>query len=137
MMMLSGGLNDWHFRHRLAVDESLRLPAVVSRLDGLLNTATQQVHDFRHGLRSGRDGQAAWFVAARRLHGHKPSAPGAAIMHNPVTGEHMQMISPDEDDVASRRRIRRSKAKEGRHDEVVVLRFRSAQEGDETGSTVV
>ena len=55
-VLLSGGLNDWHFRHRLAAGESLRLPAVLfGRLSGSLNVATQQLHDFRRGRRPDRD----------------------------------------------------------------------------------
>jgi alpha-galactosidase len=47
-VLLSGGLNDWRFRHRLAPGESLELPTVlVGRVDGSLNTATQRLHDFR------------------------------------------------------------------------------------------
>jgi alpha-galactosidase len=55
-VLLSGGLNDWHFRHRLAAGESLRLPAVLfGRFDGSLNVATQRLHDFRRGRRPDRD----------------------------------------------------------------------------------
>jgi alpha-galactosidase len=47
-VLLSGGLNDWRFRHRLAAGESLELPMVLfGRIGGSLNTATQRLHDFR------------------------------------------------------------------------------------------
>jgi alpha-galactosidase len=47
-VLVSGGLNDWHFRHRLAPGESLELPTVLfGRISGALNTATQRLHDFR------------------------------------------------------------------------------------------
>ncbi len=55
-VLLSGGLNDWHFRHRLAPGQSLRLPEVLfGRFDGSLNAATQQLHDFRRSRRPDRD----------------------------------------------------------------------------------
>jgi alpha-galactosidase len=55
-VLLSGGLNDWHFRHRLAAGESLRLPAVLfGRINGSLNVATQLLHDFRRSRRPDRD----------------------------------------------------------------------------------
>jgi hypothetical protein len=40
-VLLSGRFNDWHFRHRLAAGESLRLPSVLfGRLYGSLDDAT-------------------------------------------------------------------------------------------------
>jgi alpha-galactosidase len=51
-LLLSGGLNDWRFRHRLAAGQSLRLPEVLfGRIDGSLNFTTQRLHDFRRARR--------------------------------------------------------------------------------------
>jgi len=55
-VLLSGGLNDWRFRHRLAAGESLRLPTVLfGRLHGPLSAATQHLHDFRRARRPDPD----------------------------------------------------------------------------------
>ncbi|MBS0527660.1 MAG: alpha-galactosidase [Proteobacteria bacterium] len=54
--LLSGGLNDWRFSHRLAAGEALRLPTVLfGRIAGPLNTATQRLHDLRRALRPDPD----------------------------------------------------------------------------------
>ncbi len=51
-LLLSGGLNDWRFRHRLTAGQSLHLPEVLfGRIDGSLNVATQRLHDFRRARR--------------------------------------------------------------------------------------
>lgn len=51
-VLLSGGLNDWHFRHRLAAGQSLRLLTVVfGRIAGQINVATQRLHDLRRARR--------------------------------------------------------------------------------------
>ena len=51
-MLLSGGLNEWRFRHGLAPGEELRLPAVIfGRTGGPLELATQHLHDFRRARR--------------------------------------------------------------------------------------
>jgi alpha-galactosidase len=55
-VLLSEGLSNWCFRHRLAAGESLRLPAVLfGRLSGSLNTATQYLHDYRRARRPDPD----------------------------------------------------------------------------------
>jgi alpha-galactosidase len=55
-VLLSGGLNDWRFRHRLAAGEQFRLPAVLfGRLHGPLSAATQRLHDFRRARRPDPD----------------------------------------------------------------------------------
>ena len=55
-VLLSGGLNDWHFRHRLTAGQSLRLPTVLfGRVAGPLNAATQRLHDFRRARRPNPD----------------------------------------------------------------------------------
>ena len=52
VLLLSGGINDWRFRHRLTAGESLRLPEVLfGRINGSLNIATQRLHDFRRARR--------------------------------------------------------------------------------------
>lgn len=51
-LLLSGGLNDWRFRHRLTAGQSLRLPEVLfGRIGGSLNIATQRLHDLRRARR--------------------------------------------------------------------------------------
>ncbi|HEY4167253.1 MAG TPA: alpha-galactosidase [Reyranella sp.] len=55
-VLLSGGLNDWHLRHRLAAGESLQLPTVLfGRIAGSLNAGTQRLHDLRRALRPNPD----------------------------------------------------------------------------------
>ena len=50
--VVSGGLNDWRFHHRLAPGGQLRLPTVLfGRFDGDLNAATQRLHDYRRARR--------------------------------------------------------------------------------------
>ncbi|MGE5149923.1 MAG: glycoside hydrolase family 36 N-terminal domain-containing protein, partial [Rhodospirillaceae bacterium] len=51
-VLLSGGLNDWRFRHRLAAGQSLQLPTVLfGRVAGPINKATQRLHDLRRARR--------------------------------------------------------------------------------------
>jgi alpha-galactosidase len=51
-VLLSGGLNDWRFRHRLTAGQSLSLPEVLfGRIEGSLNVATQGLHDLRRARR--------------------------------------------------------------------------------------
>lgn len=55
-VFLSGGLNDWRFRHRLRAGEALALPVVLfGRCRGSLNAATQRLHDYRRMQRPNRD----------------------------------------------------------------------------------
>ena len=54
--MVSGGLNNWSFRHRMGVDRHLRLPTVLfGRFDGDLNAATRRLHDWRRAHRPDPD----------------------------------------------------------------------------------
>lgn len=47
-LLLSGGLNNWRFRHRLRAGEHLELPTVLlGRFNAGLNAATQRLHDYR------------------------------------------------------------------------------------------
>ena len=53
---LSGGLNDWHFRHGLHPGTSLTLPTMLfGRFAGDLNHATQCLHDYRRRNRPDPD----------------------------------------------------------------------------------
>ncbi len=50
--VLSGGLNNWQFRHRIGPTGGLTLPAVLfGRFPGNLNAATQRLHDYRRAHR--------------------------------------------------------------------------------------
>jgi alpha-galactosidase len=54
--VLSGGLNNWRFRHRLGPGGSLALPTVLfGRFAGNLNAATQRLHDYRRARRPNPD----------------------------------------------------------------------------------
>jgi alpha-galactosidase len=54
--MVSGGLNNWSFRHRMGVTGTLRLPTVLfGRFDGDINAATRRLHDWRRAHRPDRD----------------------------------------------------------------------------------
>ena len=45
---LSGGLNNWEFRHRLSAGDSLDLPTVLfGRFDGPFGNAIRKLHDYR------------------------------------------------------------------------------------------
>jgi alpha-galactosidase len=49
---LSGGFNNWEFRHRLSTGDSLDLPTVLfGRFDGPLGNATRRLHDYRRAHR--------------------------------------------------------------------------------------
>ena len=49
---LSGGFNNWQFRHRLTAGKSLELPTVLfGRFDGPLGNATRKLHDYRRARR--------------------------------------------------------------------------------------
>lgn len=49
---LSGGFNNWQFRHRLSAGRSLELPTVLfGRFDGPLGNATRALHDYRRARR--------------------------------------------------------------------------------------
>ncbi|HEY6980433.1 alpha-galactosidase [Reyranella sp.] len=49
---LSGGFNNWQFRHRLTAGRSLDLPTVLfGRFDGPLGNATRRLHDYRRARR--------------------------------------------------------------------------------------
>jgi alpha-galactosidase len=53
---LSGGLHNWHFRHRLRPGASLALPTVLfGRFEGDLDRATQALHDYRRATRPDPD----------------------------------------------------------------------------------
>ncbi len=55
-VLLSGGLNDWRFRHRLGARQSLQLPTVLfGRVTGPINKATQRLHDVRRARRPNPD----------------------------------------------------------------------------------
>jgi alpha-galactosidase len=55
-VVLSGGLNNWRFQHRLAPGGSLTLPTVLfGRFDGGLNAATRSLHDWRRMRRPNPD----------------------------------------------------------------------------------
>jgi len=50
--MITAGLNDWKFRHRLSPGHSLTLPTILfGRFEGGLNHATQRLHDYRRARR--------------------------------------------------------------------------------------
>jgi alpha-galactosidase len=54
--VLSGGLSNWRFRHRLGPGGELPLPTVLfGRSDGGLNVATQRLHDWRRARRPDAD----------------------------------------------------------------------------------
>jgi alpha-galactosidase len=54
--LLFGGLNRWHFRHRLPPGASLDLPEIVfGRFAGSLGAATRRLHDWRRAQRPDRD----------------------------------------------------------------------------------
>jgi alpha-galactosidase len=54
--VLSGGLSNWRFRHRLGPGGELPLPTVLfGRTDGALNAATQRLHDWRRARRPDPD----------------------------------------------------------------------------------
>lgn len=54
--VLSGGFNDWRFRHQMDATDSLRLPTVLfGRFDGDLNAATRRLHDWRRARRPDPD----------------------------------------------------------------------------------
>ncbi len=54
--VLSGGLNNWQFRHRLSPGGQLRLPTVLfGRFDGDLDAATRHLHDYRRARRPDPD----------------------------------------------------------------------------------
>jgi len=54
--VVSGGLNNWQFRHRLGPTGSLTLPTVLfGRFEGDLNLATQRLHDYRRAHRPDPD----------------------------------------------------------------------------------
>jgi alpha-galactosidase len=49
---VSGGLNNWQFRHRLLPGASLTLPVVLfGRFDGDLDDGTRRLHDYRRSIR--------------------------------------------------------------------------------------
>ena len=55
-VVLSGGLNNWRFQHRLAPGGSLVLPTILfGRFDGGLNVATRSLHDWRRMRRPNPD----------------------------------------------------------------------------------
>ncbi len=55
-VLLSGGLNNWRFRHRLRAGEHLQLPTVLfGRFPTGLNVATQRLHDYRRARRPDPD----------------------------------------------------------------------------------
>ncbi len=50
--ILSGGFNNWQFRHRLSAGSSLDLPTVLfGRFAGPLGNATRRLHDYRRARR--------------------------------------------------------------------------------------
>jgi alpha-galactosidase len=54
--VLSGGLNNWRFQHRLAPGGTLVLPKVLfGRFEGGLNAATQRLHNWRRARRPDPD----------------------------------------------------------------------------------
>ena len=54
--VVSGGLNNWSFRHRIGVTGALRLPSVLfGRFAGNLNAATHRLHDWRRAHRPDPD----------------------------------------------------------------------------------
>ncbi len=55
-VVISGGLNDWHFHHRLDPGGTLSLPSVLfGRFEGGLNSATRALHDWRRARRPNPD----------------------------------------------------------------------------------
>ena len=54
--IVSGGLGNWSFRHRMSATGTLRLPTVLfGRFDGDVNAATRRLHDWRRAHRPDRD----------------------------------------------------------------------------------
>jgi alpha-galactosidase len=54
--VVSGGFNNWSFRHRMGVTGSLRLPTVLfGRFEADLNAATRRLHDWRRAHRPDPD----------------------------------------------------------------------------------